>query len=318
MKDSNNPEKELNILQRIGLELLWATCRVMNYSPRWFRFYMFKPFAYALLRLLRYRRKVINKNLELCFPDYTPKERKRIMRRFYDTLAEVIVDTICLAGATPKRDGKCINWSNGKEHLERIKGKDWVALASHFGCWEYDLLWTWQDPDSIFMGVYHTMRSQVFECFYRRLRNFSPSIEQVPMRETVRYYMKHRGQGRNITLGLISDQSPLLTVDTAWYDFFGQPTAFVDGGERIAMKYSLPVYFVYVKRIAAGRYDIRFDELYDGHEEVEPHEITRRYAKALEAMIRETPELWLWSHNRWRHTPAKQEALKEKVKNGKI
>lgn len=318
MKDSNNPESKLNILQRIGLELLWGFSRMMNYAPRWFRFHIFKPFIYCVLRLIRYRRKMVIKNLELCFPEYTANERRRIMRRFYDTLAEVIVDTISLAGATPKRDSRVITWSNGQEHLERTAGKDWIALASHFGCWEYDLLWTWQDPDSLFMGVYHPLRSPIFECYYRRLRNFSPAIAQIPMRDTIRYYMKHRGQGRSITLGLISDQSPLLSVDTEWYNFFGQPTAFIEGGERIAMKYSLPVYFVYARRLAAGRYEIRFDELYNGTDDVEPQEITRRYAKALEAMIRETPELWLWSHNRWRHTPAKQEALKERVKNGKF
>ena len=41
-------------------------------------------------------------------------------------------------------------------------------------------------------------------------------------------------------------------------------------------------------------------------EEVEPNEITRRYVVALESMIREHPELWLWSHKRWKHNPAKQ------------
>ena len=47
----------------------------------------------------------------------------------------------------------------------------------------------------------------------------------------------------------------------------------------------------------------------EGEEEVafieagisEPGEMER-----LEAMIRRRPELWLWSHNRWRHTPEKQ------------
>ena len=72
------------------------------------------------------------------------------------------------------------------------------------------------------------------------------------------------------------------------------------------MKFHLPVYFCYTKRLRAGDYSIRFDEIYDGVEQVEPSEITRRYVERLEAMIKESPELWLWSHNRWKHTPEKQ------------
>ena len=71
----NNPESRLNIGQKIGLELLWGFSRVMRYAPRWFRYYIFKPFICTILRLLRYRRKVILKNLSLCFPDKSTKEQ---------------------------------------------------------------------------------------------------------------------------------------------------------------------------------------------------------------------------------------------------
>jgi KDO2-lipid IV(A) lauroyltransferase len=49
------------------------------------------------------------------------------------------------------------------------------------------------------------------------------------------------------------------------------------------------------------------EEIYDGKENVAQHEITQRYATRLEQMIREQPELWMWSHKRWKHTPESQE-----------
>ena len=85
-----------------------------------------------------------------------------------------------------------------------------------------------------------------------------------------------------------------------------QNTAFHDGGEAMALKFKLPVYFAHSKRIAPGRYEIRFDEIYDGKEEVAPHEITERYVEKLESMIMECPELWMWSHRRWKQTPERQ------------
>lgn len=308
MAEQQNIDSNLKWHQRVGLEVLWATCRALNYSPRWFRFYVLRPLFYILLVVVRYRRRVILENLERSFPEKSAAERRRIMRRFYNTLAEVIVCTICLAGATPEHDSDLISWANGEEHLRRTQGRDWVAMASHYGSWEYFLLWCWYNTSDTFLAVYHPLRSVVFEHFYRRLRSLAPTIVQTPMKETLRYYLRRRGEGRGVILGLISDQSPNLRLDTEWIRFLNQDTAFVEGGEKFAMRFHIPAYFVNVTRLAPGRYEVRFDELYDGVEDITEGEFTRRYAKALEAMIRRTPELWMWSHKRWKHTPEKQAA----------
>ena len=41
-------------------------------------------------------------------------------------------------------------------------------------------------------------------------------------------------------------------------------------------------------------------ELYDGNSPIEEHVITERYIRELEKCIVERPELWLWSHRRWK------------------
>ena len=300
----NNPAWYHKVL----FEVLWAICRVLNYSPRWFRFYIMQPIIVALLRIVRYRRKTILSNLEGSFPEKSHAQIISIMRNYYRILGEIIVDTICLAGAKPERDGNVIEWINGKEHVERNKGRDWIAMASHFGCWEYYLLWGWHDTECQFMGVYHPLTNVVFELFYRRLRKFSANVTPVAMADTVRYYLRHRSKNYTTVLGLVSDQSPKLRADTEWFDFLNRKTAFVEGGERLAMKFGVPVYFPDVSRLAAGRYSCRFIEIYDGKEQVPVGEIRRRYAENLERMIHREPELWMWSHKRWKHTPEKQRA----------
>ena len=296
---------QLNIWQRIGLELLWGFSCFMHLMPRWVRFGVFQPFIYVLLRLVRYRRRVVWQNIRHSFPEMSDRQIRQIVHKFYAILAEVVVCTISLAGAKPSDSEPYIEWDNGEEHRERVAGKDWVAMAVHFGCWEYFLLWSWY-VDADFMAVYHPLRSAVFECYYRRLRNHSPHIKQVAMKDTMRYYLRNRATAGGMCLGLISDQSPRLTADTVWYDFLNRKTAFVEGGEKIALKFHLPVYFCHTRRIKAGHYAVRFDQIYDGVEDISDKEIIRRYVERLEAMIKEQPELWLWSHNRWRHTPEKQ------------
>ena len=281
-------------------------CSTLGYMPRWIRHGILQRFIYILLRVIRYRYGVMRSNISLSFPEKSPQEIKQIIRGSYDTLAEVIIDTICLAGAKRRGDLNHVTWVNVDEHKARIKGRDWIAMASHYGCWEYFPLWSLVDGDTHFMGVYHPLKNAVFEHFYRRLRNFSPNYHQVTMQDTVRHYIKNRSADRGITLGLISDQTPNLRADTEWFDFLNRKTAFIDGSEKLAMRFHIPIYFVHVERVKAGHYAIRFDELYDGTEDVEPNEITRRYAAALESMIKSKPELWMWSHKRWKHYPEKQ------------
>ncbi len=292
--------------KRLALELLWCLCYVVSALPRWFRYYLLQPFVARLLKLVGYRRTVITTNLQKSFPNKSGNEIQKIRRGYYDTLAEVIVDTISLVSAKEKRQSEFLVWENSQEVINKTKGKDWIAMAAHYGCWEYFPMWCWQDKNCNFVSVYHPLHSEVFECFYGRLRSFSENVRQIPMGEAVRFYLKNRGVGRNLVLGLVSDQSPRLTVDSYWHSFLNQDTIFNEGAELLARKFQLPIYYAYIKRLARGKYSLKLIELYNGIDEVAPHEINERYVRILEKQIIDCPELWMWSHRRWKHTPEKQ------------
>ena len=80
-----------------------------------------------------------------------------------------------------------------------------------------------------------------------------------------------------------------------------QDTPFFSGIEKMALKLKMPVYFMHVRKVAPRHYEAEFKLVYDGVEPVAEHQITERYIALLEAMIRESPELWMWSHRRWKH-----------------
>lgn len=303
-------EERLTRWQRLQLNLLWGFSCGFSHLPRWIRFHLVQPLIFAALMLIRYRRRVILVNLERSFPDKSPKELRRIMYDNYRTLAEVIVDTISLAGVGADRREEFIRFRNLEEHIAQNKGRDWIALASHYGCWEYFMLYGFFDPDSDFIGVYHPLRSPVFECFYNRLRDYAPNIAQVPMKECVRHYLRNKGADRPQVLGLIADQNPPLRPDSHWFRFLNQDTVFFDGGEKLALRFHIPVYFCHVARTGAGRYEVWFEQIYDGQSEVEENEITARYVQRLEAMITREPALWMWSHRRWKHQRHHQYVLR--------
>ena len=291
-------------MQRIGLESLWLGARVFAAMPYWFKYYVVENLIFVLLRYcLRYRMKVVKTNLRNSFPEKDERELAVIRRRFYRTLAEIFVDTINLAGLTPEKGRSLLTVKGLEEQKERVGGRDWIAMTAHFGCWEYCSFWGLYDPTQIVVAVYHPLRSRIVEAFYQRLRN-GDYATTVAMKESLRFYLRNRAGGiggRNLVMGLIADQNPPRRPDSRWFRFLNQDTIFFDGGEKLALRCQLPVYFVKMERLRRGRYEMSFEQIYDGKEEVAEYEITERYVRMLEAEIRRRPELWMWSHRRWKH-----------------
>ncbi|SDZ91130.1 KDO2-lipid IV(A) lauroyltransferase [Alistipes timonensis JC136] len=295
---------KLTLIQRIGLETLWLGARVFAVMPYWFKYYVVENLLFVLLYYcLRYRMKVVKTNLRNSFPEKDERELAVIRRRFYYTLAEIFVDTINLADLTPEKGRSLLTVKGLEEQKERVGGRDWIAMTAHFGCWEYCSFWGLYDPTQIVVAVYHPLRSKIVEALYQRLRN-GDYATTVSMKESLRFYLRNREKGidgKNLAMGLIADQNPPRRPDSRWFRFLNQDTIFFDGGEKLALRCQLPVYFVKMERLRRGRYEMSFEQIYDGKEEVAEYEITERYVRMLEAEIRRRPELWMWSHRRWKH-----------------
>ncbi len=287
--------------QRAQLETLWALCRGFALLPYWFRYYVVENIVFFVLYYcLRYRMKVVKENLRNSFPEKGKLELLRIRRKFYRTLSEIFVDTVSLARA---RAQEMIRFPNAAEQSAATAGRDWIAMMAHFGCWEYGSFWGLCDPTQVIVAVYHPLRSVVMEELYQRLRRRHNTMT-VAMHDCLRFYLRNRERGidgKNIAIGLIADQNPPRRPDSHWFRFLDQDTLFFDGGEKLAVKCGLPVYFTRVDRVRRGYYEMTFEQIYDGTEQVAEYEITERYVRRLEAMIRNRPELWMWSHRRWKH-----------------
>ncbi len=304
---------KLNFWERVALEIIWFSCRTVAILPHWFRYYVIADGLYFLLyTCLKYRVKVVDKNLENSFPEKSESERKEIRKQFYHYLAEIFVSSLSLAS---KRSRKTILSNAEGAPISKMRaetiGQSWVALTAHYGLWEYLIFWA-QYADQSLIAVYHPLENKIFDELFRRLRNHQ-NVVTVPLKETIRFCLDHQDgvEGRNYVIGLIADQNPPRRPNSEWFKFLNQDSIFFDGGEKIALKLKLPVYFIYQRRISRGMYQYEYDLIHDGVESVEPYEITRRYIERLERLIQETPHLWLWSHRRWKHDPNKWKYSKQ-------
>jgi len=101
---------------------------------------------------------------------------------------------------------------------------------------------------------------------------------------------------------MAADQSPSNIDDCYWVNFLNRETAWLHGPEKYARKYNMPVFYVDIRKIKRGFYELELVLLTDKPALMPDGKITRMYALELEKSILNEPAFWLWSHKRWKHS----------------
>jgi Kdo2-lipid IVA lauroyltransferase/acyltransferase len=109
-------------------------------------------------------------------------------------------------------------------------------------------------------------------------------------------------------IGLLADQVPRTSPEKHWLEFLAQETAFYMGPELLGRALRAQVCLIRMRRLARGRYEITFQPLNDQGEKLPHGEVTARYARGLEAWIREDPAGWWWTHRRWKQVKRKADS----------
>ena len=296
------------IYEKVVIFLLWGLCYLFALLPRCVRYGVISPFvAFIMRKVAHYRYDVIIRQLHESFPNKSDDEIAEICRRYYDHLAEMVVGTLSLAGMNDRRRRKATEFNLTEDFHDVIKGRNVVVLTSHYGFWEIALNLYLATPMHHLVVAYRPLKSHIMDMLYKRLRN-NREVDVVPSNLFMRHYVANRNgiNGKNIIVGLISDQNCPPTKGCCWHNFLNHDSLFFDGGEQLAMKFGLPVFYMELERISAGCYRHNYTQLYDGKEEVAPHEITERYVRCLERTIEAKPEHWMWSHKRWKNRPTSE------------
>ena len=101
--------------------------------------------------------------------------------------------------------------------------------------------------------------------------------------------------------GFISDQSPKPVDIHEWVDFLHQDTPCFTGAERIGKKLNAAFVYLDVERKSRGHYEATFELMSNNSREIPDWQLTADFMQRLETTIRRQPEIWLWSHKRWKH-----------------
>ncbi len=256
--------------------------------------------AFVLYKIVKYRVKVVRKNLAMAFPEKSEDERLVIEKRFYRHLCDIFIESAKLAHISDKEVEKRIRVV-GEECVNDAlaEGKSVIMMLGHFGNWEWVTAAARKfRPDAISCEIYHPLRDKAFDQVMLDLRGRF-GTENIPMSHTVRRLLEIHRDGKNFVCGFIADQRPFTPALKHWVDFLGIDTAYVNGGEVIGTK--MGAEFVYAEMMPEkrGHYVLtlsRLEPLADGEE----NPYSRAYLARLEDSIRRSPSSWLWSHNRWK------------------
>lgn len=270
---------------------------------------------FPLFHIVKYRRKVVEKQLDECFPEKSMQERRVIERQFYHFFCDYLVEVIKLFSISKKEMMRRMKFVGIEQVREELKDKKFCFLyLGHYCNWEYIASLSYWLPEIHCGQIYHRIYNQAFDELFLKLRGQFGG-ESILMKDTLRRILTLRNQEKKVMIGFIADQLPKWENMHHWTTFLNHDTSFFIGAERIAKQVDAALYYVDVERVKRGYYQVRFRLMTLHPKEFPDYELTDQYARLLEESICRQPAYWLWTHKRWKRT--KEEWLKWKQENSR-
>lgn len=251
--------------------------------------------------LLRVRRRVCRINIKTAFPEKTVRETDRIGRESFANSGRFMTEFIRQEKMGRQYFDRYITVEHNSvldKFLEHKGGV--IALGYHFGNWEYNgVCHQFLGKETTFLvGRQH---NRLIDSYINRLRSSSgPGL--LTRDASMRGIIKIARKGGAVCW--LSDQ--YAGKNGLVVDFFGKPASTPRGAAAFSVKLGMPILCGVMIREKGPyqRFSPRAFLLPDP--ELSRHEaeldVTARYTKVLEDVVREYPEQYWWAHRRWKKT----------------
>lgn len=177
------------------------------------------------------------------------------------------------------------------------EGKSGILVMGHLGNWEWaGSAFSLQFKQKLYV-IYHPLTNKYFDrLIYKMRTRFGTGL--YPMKTVFKDMLRNR---KEVSLtAFIADQTP-SPEGAHWTTFLNQDTPVFKGTEVISQKLNYPIVYSTIKREKRGYYIISSEILVEHPKEMDEGVITEMHTKRLEKDIIAQPEVWIWSHRRWKH-----------------
>ncbi|HEY0428925.1 MAG TPA: lysophospholipid acyltransferase family protein [Pyrinomonadaceae bacterium] len=273
--------------------------------------------AYPFLGGLR---RAGTRSLEIAFPEKSPDERERILKKSFQNLGRILGEVSQFPRATPEKLARMIDLEFESEETrsseeykiyetERAKGRGVILVGPHLGNWE--------------IGVFaYSAFREPLKYLARPIDN--PLIEEMTVNLRTRFgnrpINKTNSVGKAIeilrtggVLGVLPDVNA-HPKEGVFVPFFGVEACTASGVAMLALRTNamiIPMCCVWdaeTKRYRA-MYGKLVEPVRTGDRYRDIVETTALYTLEMEKFIRAYPDQWLWIHKRWKTRPPGEKEL---------
>ena len=279
---------------------------LISLLPFWMLYAYASILYYLLYHVAGYRKKVVRKNIKLSGLAKTKKEALVIERKFYRYLCELFLEMIKVRGMSKKTMMRRFTISNPALLKNYAKeGKSVFVMTGHYGNFEWLLSLGHHTPHTPH-GIYAPLQNPYFDKYLKKVRSIHGSY-LISRKKFGEQFTAMQHKKELAVIGFAADQSPQSNKKNYFRSFFGHEVPVFTGAERLGKRFDVPVVMAKVRRVKKGYYETTFNVLAENPNTLPDYAITAMFYEQLEALIKEDPSLYFWTHNRFKLMRQKQQ-----------
>ncbi len=277
----------------------WARFRVAVFLPRligvlpepWGRG-LCAAVGWAGHLLVARDRRLARGNLGRVHPEWPDRRIRREARRVFVEIGRNVYDFVRYPSLSTEARTKLVT-IDGREHLDAAVagGRGAIIVTGHLGSWEVlaaALVHEGYPVRALARPLREPRLDRALAEHRRRMGVRTLSSESLPIGA-----LRHLRRGG--FLGVLADQR--IKRGGVTVEFLGQTTPMTDGPARLAAASGAPVIPLGIRRLPDDTH--RVTVLPPLPPESDARRATQTIAHALEELIRQAPEQWIWIHPRW-------------------
>ena len=291
-----------NLLSLFAVALLW----LLHFLP----LAILAPLGSGLGRLLflfgRERRRIVQINLGLCFPELDEAAQNQLALAHFQVLGRSLLERSLLWWSPQKRVDRLIQ-VDGAEKISALlqAGKPVILLAPHFVGLDVGGAGIAMRFDSL--SVYSQQKNKLFGTLILRGRQRFGDQLLLSRQDGIRATIRAMRSGRpfyylpDMDLGL---------RDSIFVPFFGVKTATITGLSRLSRAAGASVLLVTTRLLSGGAgYRVKIGDPWPDFPSDDLVADTRTMNAAIEAVVRSMPEQYYWVHRRFKTRPEGEDAV---------